>query len=489
MNKNKNIKTVIVGFPPFEFNQGMPVLSQSRQFQWFNNPSYIYPVIPALAATELKRHNYKVYFIDAIASNISMLDWFDKIDEILPDLIFFEVKTPVIYYIWDIVNSIKDRYPDMYVVLGGDHVSAMPDETFKFSKTDYVITGGDFDYLLLNLVEYLNGKVKLDKGIYYIENGEVKNTGMSELKTDMDSSPFIDRDLTKWRYYAKENGNFKYFPATYIMSARDCMYNKCTHCSWASNLFHNYKLRSPENVVDEIEFLYKRYGIREVMDDTSCFPAGQWLSLFAKLLIDRKLNKKVHIGCNMCIPSLTFGEYKLMKKAGVRFILFELLSANQKTLDKLEKNISVNDIIESIKMAHKAGLEPHVTINIGYPWENEDNIKTTYNIIKSLMLKGYIHTMQASIVIPYPGTKLFDYCKSEGLLNTENWALYDMRKGVIKTEISDKKLKEYVSAFYNIAFNPIFIMRRILSIRSIHDIKYFVKAFRKIFLGHLLDFK
>lgn len=486
--KENIIKNICVGYPPFERNQGVPLLSQNRQFQWFENPTYIYPVIPATAATMLKNAGYNVHFLDAIARNMTTMEWFEYLDKIKPDLIFFEVKTPIINYMWDVVDSLKNRYPNMKIILAGDHVTALPEESMNNSKVDFIITGGDYDFSLLNLVEYLNGKEKLDKGIYYRKNDKIENTGMFELKHSLENLPFVDRDLTEWKRYAYDNGNFKCLPGTYIMAGRDCWHHRCTFCSWTT-IFNNFRVRTPKNVVDEIEFLHKRYNIKEIMDDTGCFPVGKWLKTFCEEMIERKLSSKINLDCNMRFGALNKEEYKLMKKAGFRFLLFGLESANQYTLDKIGKDVKVEDILPSCKNAADAGLAPHITVMIGYPWETEEDIQRTLQLAKTLLIKGYAKTMQATILVPYPGTKLFDECKKDNLLLTENWDAYDMRQTVMKTGIGDKRIKEYVQSFYNLSFDPRFLIRKILSIRDIDDIKYYMRAFKKVFFGHLKDFK
>ena len=300
MNK---INRIYIGYPPFESDRGVALLSQNRQFQWFKSPTYIYPVVPATAATMIKNAGYKVDFIDAIARNMTTKEWYEYLDSNTPDLLFFEVKTPVIYKAWKIVDDLKAKYKNMIVVIAGDHVTAMPDETMNNCKVDYLITGGDYDFLLLNLIEYLNGKTQLEKGIYYRENETIKNTGFFELRHDLKSLPFIDRDLTEWKRYAYDNGNFKRIPGTYIMAGRDCWHHRCTFCSW-TGIYTNFRARTAENVVDEVDFLYNKYNIREIMDDTGCFPVKKWLNDFCNLMIDKKLNKKVNIDCNM-----RFGAY------------------------------------------------------------------------------------------------------------------------------------------------------------------------------------
>ncbi|MBU4204270.1 MAG: hypothetical protein KKD59_10045, partial [Acidobacteria bacterium] len=92
-------------------------------------------------------------------------------------------------------------------------------------KTDFILTGGDYDFLLLNLAGFINGKNKLEPGIWYREYGGIRNTGSFELKHDLNSLPFIDRDLTKWKLYSEKNGNYKRTPGTYTMVGRDCWEN------------------------------------------------------------------------------------------------------------------------------------------------------------------------------------------------------------------------------------------------------------------------
>ena len=71
-----------------------------------------------------------------------------------------ETKTPVVKKHWSIISDVKKVLPNSKVVLVGDHVTALPQESMEQSKVDFVLTGGDYDFLLLNLVNFLNGKAK-----------------------------------------------------------------------------------------------------------------------------------------------------------------------------------------------------------------------------------------------------------------------------------------------------------------------------------------
>ncbi|AEM22873.1 Fe-S oxidoreductase [Brachyspira intermedia PWS/A] len=486
--KKKEIKKVCITYPPFEYNNGYPLISLNRQFQWLKNPSYAYPMLPSYAATLLKNNGINVVFLDTIASNITTIDWFNNIDDIAPDLIFFEVKTPIINYIWDTIEAIKERYENIYVVLAGDHVTALPEESMEKSKTDFVLTGGDYDFLLLNLVNHINNGEKLDKGIYYrTSNGNIKNTGKFELEESLDRLPFIDRNLTNWKLYSKTNEYFKKTPGTSIMSARGSLYNN--YNSNSSNiLFDKVRVRNPINVIDEIEYLNKRYGIKEILDTSVYFPTGEWLSLFCETMKERKLNKKVYIDCYVYLGILEYQDYKMMKKSGFKTVIFNLPSGNAKTIEKLGiTDNTVENVIESIRLAKKAGLFTDIMVKIGYPWETDEDIINTFNIVKNLMLNGYINSMNVSLFIPYPGTKLFKYCDENNLIKTKNWFDYDMRKSVMELNMDDDQIFKYIEYFYNLSFNPKYVLQKIKSIRDIYDIKYNIKSFKNILSFYLND--
>lgn len=572
---------IMIAYPPLESSKGTPLLGQNRQFQWFNSPTFIYPMVPAQAATLLKENGYEVVWSDGIAEEWTYEQFLKHVEQEKPDLIAIETKTPVVKQHWCIINDLKNLSTINFVeqraesveqreereqraesleprerntkgffsklvaqsspliALFGDHVTALPEESMRNSKVDFVLTGGDYDFLLLNLCNYLSatsqeqrakrrkdglewgavgrengaergkdsleqgagGREKktelsapsstlsadLEPGIWYRQNGEIENTGPFELNHDLNSLPFIDRDLTKWQLYAYKNGNYKRLPGTYTMAARDCWWGKCTFCSWTT-IYPRYRKMGPERVLDEIGDLIQRYDVREIMDDSGTFPVGKWLRDFCEGMIKREYNKKVVLDCNMRFGALSLDEYKLMKRAGFRLLLFGLESGNQQTLDRVNKGLTLEEIEESSKLASKAGFDPHITVMFGYPWETEEEVKKTVDFARYLMRRGYASTLQATIVIPYPGTPLFEECKKNGLLKTLDWTRYDMREPVMKTPVGDEKLKEAVQSLYKVAFHPEFVARKILNVRSLEDVKFLGRAALKVG-GHLLDFK
>jgi len=176
-----------------------------------------------------------------------------------------------------------------------------------------------------------------------------------------------------------------------------------------------------------------------------------------------------------------------MKKANFRFILYGLESGNQNTLDRIDKGLTPAQIEEGARICKKAGLEPHITVMLGYPWETVEEAQNTIDFAKKLFKKGYIDTLQATICIPYPGTPLYRECKENGWLLTENYEDFDMRMPVMKSQLTDAQMMKMTQDLYKSFISPGFIFRKIIGIRKWQDIKFlFTAGFRVI--GHLLDF-
>lgn len=479
---------IFISYPPLESEKGTAQVGQNRQFQWFAKHSVIYPMVPAYAATILKQEGHEVIWDDALAKKETYLSWIEKIQKEKPDLLAIETKTPVVKMHWKIVDEVKKISPSTLVVLMGDHVTELPKESMKKSKADFVLTGGDYDFLLLSIVKKITKKERLEPGIWYRQKNKIKNTGKFTNCHDLNKLPFIDRELTNWKLY-KENGNYKYLPGTYTLAGRDCWWGKCKFCSWPT-LYPKYRTRSPKSLFEEIKILVEKYGIREVMDDTGTFPVGEWLKEFCRLMIDSGLNKKIRISCNMRFGVLKSEDYKLMKEAGFRFLLFGFESANQITLDKINKGIKVNDILEGCKFAKEAGLNPHLTVMMGYPWEDFEMAKKTVELAKEIFENGYADTLQATIVMPYPNTLLYKECvKNKWLdVNKGEWEKFDMRQRVMKSPLTEEEIKSLTSSLYKLAFRPKFIFNQIISIRNIDDIKYLWRGFKILIGKHLKDF-
>jgi len=453
-----------------ESDKGVALLTQNRQFQWFSRPTYIFPVVPATAATMLKNAGHDVLFLDGIAAELSAAEFERRLADFRPEVVVVETKTPVVKRHWKWIADHAGTGAKFVMV--GDHVTALPGESAGKTGVWAVIPGGDWDYGLLD----------------FINNGCPQGVQPFALRESIKDAPWIDRDLVHWELYAKKNGNFRRTPGTYIMSGRDCWHGKCTFCSWTT-LYPKYRVRDPIDVVNEIEMLVSKYGVKEVMDDSGTFPVGEWLKTFCGEMIKRGLPKKVRIDCNMRFGRLTSDDYRLMRKAGFQFVLFGVESANQETLDRFNKALKVEDVVKGCEWAHKAGLDVHLTFMFGHAWEGPKEIANTVKLARMLLARGWASTLQCTLTIPYPGTPLFRELEANDGLATKDWDEYDMRRAIAKTpKATEQEIKCAIQQVYRGFLQPAALWHRLTSTRTLFDFGFYYRGIRSL-IGHLADFK
>lgn len=458
---------VAIVYPPLKSDKGVPLLTQNRQFQWFSRPTYVFPVVPATAATMLKKAGYEVLFLDGIAAETTAAEFERRLADFRPDYVVVETKTPVVKRHWEWAAA-----HDYKVILVGDHVTALPEESVAKKGVWAVIPGGDWDF---GLKRFLEGD--RHAGVYPFA-----------LEESIADAPWIDRELVHWELYAKKNGNFRQTPGTYIMAGRDCWHGKCTFCSWTT-LYPKYRVRKVVDVVDEIAMLVEKYGVKEIMDDSGSFPVGEWLKEFCELMIARGLNKRVRIDCNMRFGRLSAEDFQLMRKAGFRLVLFGVESANEETLRRFKKAITVKDVEDGATWASEAGLDVHLTFMFGHAWEGREEMERTVALAHKLLASGHASTLQCTLTVPYPGTPLFRELDAANALATKDWDEYDMRRAIALTpRTNEEEIKCAIQRVYRGFLRPRAIYHRIFSTRTVFDFSFYYRGIRSL-IGHLKDFK
>ena len=250
--------------------------------------------------------------------------------------------------------------------------------------------------------------------------------------------PAPDRKFTNAfdpKYQA--NGNFKHNPGTYIQSAGGCWWGNCAFCKEQCN---DYELRDVDDVIAEIKEC-KRLGFREVFDDAASFAVGKWRDSFVRKL--KPLGMK--FSCNMRFG--TFPDYYAMKKAGFRMLLYGLESRNKKTIRNINKRIDIKKAIIELKLAARYGLEPHIAVMFGFPWESDKDARRTLRMVHYLLRNGYAKTAQASLY-SVPGTP------------------------------PKMEHAKYIPKIYNVAYSPQFWMNKLKDIKTKDDIKYIWKGIK-----------
>jgi len=269
-----------------------------------------------------------------------------------------------------------------------------------------------------------------------------------QIDVPFESLPYPDRIFTdaknkRWQSY----GNYKFHPATHMMASNLCWYGRCTFCVDTAKLQAGEArgVRSVNHVMEEIDDLISQ-GYREVFDDSGTFPVGDWLEEFCHKMQTRK--KKITIGCNMKPVNI---DYKMMADAGFRFILMGIESANQYTLDKIQKGQRAENIIPLMKKISETGLEVHLTSMFGYEWETEEDAQRTVDMIHFLLRKGYVKTAQASVFSP-PRTE----------------------------PDPNSKGHKWIPRVYDVYKNPEFILRKIRDIKRWEDFTYLLRGGRLV---------
>jgi len=255
--------------------------------------------------------------------------------------------------------------------------------------------------------------------------------------------PPPDRIFTKWWEY-QNNGNFKYLPGTYIMSASGCLWGRCLFC--VESLKNSVFVRPSDSILEEIIQCHEM-GFREIFDDSATFPDGEWLDAFCDDIIALKL--PIRLGCNLRLDAKA--DYRKMREAGFRMVLFGLESINQDTLDRIHKgNIDVNRVESTLKKASEAGLEPHISYMVGYPWETPKDTMNTVRFVRKMLIKGYAKTAQSSYYNP-----------------------------LLKGNPEGEHLKKYLDRHYSAALNPIFWYNKFRDIKTREDIEYIWRGIKE----------
>ena len=433
------------------------------------------PITYAQAATWLHNEGHEIFWDDGNAQLKSYEDWVLDLVEWNPELVVFESTTPVMYFYWKTIDTLKERLPNTIIVLTGYHSMRMPQESIERSMVDIVIRSSNVDFVLHRLVEYI-GKNKSWRltcsleGLHVrLKNGglEYRSTGNFRQVEPLDKSPLINRDLVQWKNYAYENGNFLQTPGTYATSViRDCMFGKCTFCRYNGPDL-TFSMMSVQKSLDEYENLVNNYGVREIFDDSGVWYRGKEARELAQGIIDRGLHKKnCYFGINTRFEYLDEETIRLMGKANFRFVLLGYEAADEETLNRLNKGYQLQHVDSCLKWLTKYGMHPHLTIMVGYYWQTQDQLDETVSEVKRLMFSGLARTLQVTLCTPLDYTPYHQECIKNGVLLTENYNDFDMSKLIVKTPIDHDKYYDAVREMYSIAFSPRFIWRQIIFLFS-----------------------
>ncbi|KKP36329.1 MAG: radical SAM protein, partial [Candidatus Peregrinibacteria bacterium GW2011_GWF2_33_10] len=328
---------------------------------------------------------------------------------------------------------------------------------------------GESEYTTLELVRHiLGGKDIHDiKGIIYMTKGRVIKNPPRELIQDLGELPMPAYHLLPpMDLYHPQIHTYRHKPVIPMVTSRGCPH-RCIFCD--QGVFgKRFRYISGKKVVDQIEELQKRYGVREIAFQDDIFTLNkQRIYEMCDEIEKRKL--KIAWSCISRADCLDRDLLKRMKKAGCWMIAMGIESGNQEILDFIKKDVKLEKIREVTDWAYEEGIKVRGFFQIGHPKETKQTIEDTINFAKSLK----IYTAEFTISTPFKGTELYEIAKDYGTFDTSNKSKFSKMFPVftptgLTQEFLLKKQKELHRRYY---LRPKKILEFALLIRNFGDIK------------------
>jgi anaerobic magnesium-protoporphyrin IX monomethyl ester cyclase len=202
-----------------------------------------------------------------------------------------------------------------------------------------------------------------------------------------------------------------------VLTTRSCDF-KCQFCAVQITCGSKARSRSGRNVADEFEHLHKVYGYRDIFLQDAAFPVGSPLSTeLCGQLLSRGL--RINWSTNARADMVTPDSLRLIKEAGCSYLLYGMESGSPGILRNINKQESLEQIIEAIVRSHEAGIKVGVHILVGYPGENEETVAETIRVLRTV--SKYIHTLYVRPLMVFPGTPLYQKVLGGGQLQEEDF--------------------------------------------------------------------
>lgn len=402
----------------------------------------IIPLGLSYVASALEKAGHAVSLIDADPEGLAHDDIIQRIKVESVDVVGVTATTPIYPSAKKIVELIKEYDKEILTVIGGAHVTVLPDSVMQDCCVDIgVIREGEQTMVeLLNAVEK-GLSLKDVKGIIYREGSRIRASEPRSLIENLDSLPYPARHLLKEKYIWSAPGE-GLVPATTILTQRGCPF-KCVFCSAGIVSGTKVRYRSAKSVIDEIEHIVTEFGIRYLFfaDDTLTLNKEHVSEICGEI---KKRNLKISCDCTTRANLVSKELLAEMQSAGLKRISFGIESGNQDILNAIKKGITLEQLRQAYEWCYELGLETRGSVMLGHPFETKETIKQTSDFIRSLKC----YQVYINISMPYPGSELYEMAKNGvgGLkLLTDDWREY-RRYGNSVMEMNGLAVKDLTSA-------------------------------------------
>jgi anaerobic magnesium-protoporphyrin IX monomethyl ester cyclase len=314
------------------------------------------------------------------------------------------------------------------VVMGGPHPSYVDEEILSTRKVDFVVRGeGEVTFAeLVTALEKKDRQFDSIQGISFLSNGTLVRTPPRPFIENLDNLPFPARHLINLDDFRRTN--FGGRPVTSLITSRGCPY-RCVFCSSSHFWGSKVRMRSTESILKEIEDLYYQHHFRAMtfLDDTFNISPKRVIEICQGIL-EKKLDLWWWNLSRLDLFSGNEGMVKEMVRAGMKGVFIGVESPNPETLKDLEKGIGVEEILETIEMLKRNGVQIHASYIIGGLHETAHSIHETIRFAKRLDT----NVAQFSILTPLPGTALYEQVKDRILKWRAPWSFFDLQHLVFK---------------------------------------------------------
>lgn len=414
-----------------------------------------------------------IKMIDMEVDRIDPDDLPVHINNFKPDIVGIQAITYTLIDTIKTAKKIKEIDNNIKIVVGGIHATIYPEETINIPYVDYVVNGeGEKTFTeLIKNIGHLE-KLKKIKGLAFKHQGKIINTGRSEIIQNLDELPFPARDLLPYKKYSSVLA--KRAPLTTMITSKGCP-NQCVFCD-RPQIENKLRPRSPKNVVDEMETC-TQMGIYEfsLYDDTFTINKKR-----AHEICNEIIKRKLKIGwdARARVNTVDRDLLKKMKKAGCERIYYGVESGDQNILNIIKKNITLDQVRTAFKLTKEQGIQTLAYFMIGLPTETKEQILKSIKFAKELGTDYAIF----SIFTPMPSTEAYYIYLKKGIFN-DYWREFaknpakSFQPKVLEENLTKKELDVLLKyAYKSYYINPKYIINRILSIRSIDQLKAQTKA-------------
>ena len=404
-----------------------------------SHPPFI-PLGLAYLGAVAEKAGHQVIVIDCQAEKLTYDTFRDRIAQTPSDIIGVTATTLLYKSAMNLVTIAKQTQPQAVTMLGGSHGTFWDENALEEYPSLDIVVRREGELTFIELIDKLQTQSSLSNvlGITYRSEGRNVRNADRPFIEDLDTLPFPAHHLLPLENL-KHNGKI-IFP---LVSSRGCVY-WCDFCSTVRMFGRGYRMRSPKNVVDEMQFVHEKYGIDQVTfyDDAFSVDRNRVIKICEELHA-RKLHIKWDCGTRVDMVDRELME--TMRDAGCFAVWLGVESGSEVILGAMNKRIKLDQTRLAYKTAHQLGLMTIANVVLGFPGETEQTARETIRFVKELNpddVGFYIAT-------PYPGTPMYEQVKKNGWLRITDFDKYDTAGPTFETpslnmeKIAELRYKAY----------------------------------------------